>query len=134
MKRLNTNSITNELVNSSFFPTTSQQNTEEKVVKKLTRQVTDTAPVKPAPRPLASKPLSRPQKDLTPKPVPKVTTTAPGIARSYVRRTFDLYEDQLAYLTRASLEDRLAGGEGSMNAMVRAALDAFIAKRQKEAA
>ncbi|MDT7596526.1 MAG: hypothetical protein QOJ06_2072, partial [Pseudonocardiales bacterium] len=53
-------------------------------------------------------------------------------SRQYVRRTFDLYEDQLAYLTRASLEERLAGGEGSMNAMVREAIDTFIEARKKK--
>jgi hypothetical protein len=52
-------------------------------------------------------------------------------ARGYVRRTFDIFEDQLSYLTRASLEDRLAGGDGSMNSMVREALDAFIARRKR---
>ena len=131
MKKLNTNSIANELVNSSFFPTTTQQNTEEKAVKMPTHQVTDTAPVKPAPRPVASRPLSRPQEDLTPKPVTKATTTAQNVDRRYVRRTFDLYEDQLAYLTRASLEERLAGGEGSMNSMVREAIDAYIDKKRR---
>jgi hypothetical protein len=49
--------------------------------------------------------------------------------RSFVRRSFDFYEDQIKYLTRESLEDRLAGREGSMNAMVREAIDAWIKKR-----
>ena len=64
------------------------------------------------------------------KPVAKPASKPQGAARPYVRRTFDLYEDQLMYLTRASLEERLAGGEGSMNAMVREALDAYIQKRK----
>jgi hypothetical protein len=49
--------------------------------------------------------------------------------RSFVRRSFDFYEDQVSYLTKASLEERLAGNEGSMNAMVREAVDDFIKKR-----
>ena len=54
-------------------------------------------------------------------------------SRGYVRRTFDFYEDQIAFLTKSSLEERLAGGEGSMNAMVREALDRYIkAKKSAE--
>jgi hypothetical protein len=49
--------------------------------------------------------------------------------RSFVRRSFDFYEDQIKYLTRESLEDRLAGREGSMNAIVREAIDDWIKKR-----
>jgi hypothetical protein len=49
--------------------------------------------------------------------------------RSFMRRSFDFYEDQIKYLTRESLEERLAGREGSMNAMVREAIDAWIKKR-----
>ena len=49
--------------------------------------------------------------------------------RPYVRRTFDFYEDQIAYLTRESLQERLAGNEVSMNAMIREAIDDWIKKR-----
>jgi hypothetical protein len=51
------------------------------------------------------------------------------IDRRYVRRTFDFYEDQIAFLLKSSLEERLAGGEGSMNAMVREALDKYIKEK-----
>jgi hypothetical protein len=50
--------------------------------------------------------------------------------RAFIKRTFDLYEDQLAYLTKESLQDRLAGKEGSMNAMVREAIDDWIRRRK----
>lgn len=49
--------------------------------------------------------------------------------RVYVRRTFDFYEDQIAFLLKSSLQERLAGGEGSMNAMVREALDKYIKEK-----
>jgi hypothetical protein len=49
--------------------------------------------------------------------------------RSFVRRTFDFYDDQIVYLTRQSLQERLAGKEMSMNEMVREALDDWIKKR-----
>jgi hypothetical protein len=48
--------------------------------------------------------------------------------RSFVRRTFDFYDDQITYLTRQSLQERLAGREMSMNEMVREALDDWIKK------
>lgn len=50
--------------------------------------------------------------------------------RSLLRRSFDFYEDQIAYLTRVSLESQLAGQEGSMNAMVRQAVDYYIQKKK----
>ncbi len=38
------------------------------------------------------------------------------------------YEDQVEELKKLSLEDRMRGGAGSMSAMVRDAIDAYIAK------
>ncbi len=58
------------------------------------------------------------------------TRTAEPAKRSFVRRSFDFYEDQVSYLTRVSLEERMAGREGSMNAMVREALDYYIQKKK----
>jgi hypothetical protein len=49
--------------------------------------------------------------------------------KPYVRRTFDFYEEQIAYLKQASLREQLDGKEGSMNAMVREAIDDWIKKR-----
>jgi hypothetical protein len=46
------------------------------------------------------------------------------------RHPFDIYEDQLEELRKLSMEDRMQGGFGSMSAMVRAALDAYIAKKR----
>ena len=72
----------------------------------------------------APSPISQPLRASTPKPKPESSN------RSFIKRTFDLYEDQLRYLTRESLQDRLAGKEGSMNAMVREAIDEWIKKRE----
>jgi hypothetical protein len=124
-KKLNTDAITSELAGSAFFPMRPTQNRQEKQPSKTAPVAVQDDPIKPQPqvtgtRQSATKPIVKPLR------APHVT------ARPYVRRTFDLYEDQLAYLTRASLEDRLAGGEGSMNAMVREALDAFIQKRKSK--
>jgi hypothetical protein len=57
------------------------------------------------------------------------SSTVPSAKRSFVRRSFDFFEDQVSYLTRVSLEERLAGKEGSMNAMVREAIDDYIKQR-----
>lgn len=46
------------------------------------------------------------------------------------RHPFDIYEDQLEELRKLSMEDRMQGGFGSMSAMVREALDVFIAKKR----
>lgn len=64
----------------------------------------------------------------TRKPVGEQPTAEKG-KRSFVRRTFDFYDDQSTYLTRESLQERLAGKEKSMNEMVRDALDDWIKKR-----
>ena len=53
----------------------------------------------------------------------------PSVKRSFVRRTFDFYEEQIAYLKQESLREQLEGKEGSMNAMVREAIDDWIRKR-----
>jgi hypothetical protein len=122
MKKLNTNAITNELENSSFFPTRTPQFVHSE----------DPSPAAPAPAVVKPQPPAERPKTVAQKPVTqpvKATTTA---GRGYVRRTFDIFEDQLQYLTRASLEDRLAGGEGSMNAMVREALDLLIRERRRK--
>jgi hypothetical protein len=55
--------------------------------------------------------------------------TTPSVKRSFVRRTFDFHEEQIAYLKQESLREQLDGKEGSMNAMVREAIDDWIKKR-----
>jgi hypothetical protein len=46
------------------------------------------------------------------------------------RHPFDIYGDQLEELRKLSMEDRMQGGYGSMSAMVREALDTYIAKKR----
>jgi hypothetical protein len=124
-KTLNTESITSELAGSAFFPMRPPKDRQEEQPSKTASAVVRDDPIKPQPQVAATRQPAT-------KPVVKTVRSPQLTARPYVRRTFDLYEDQLAYLTRASLEDRMAGGEGSMNAMVREALDAFINKHQKK--
>src|SRR6266566_8478628 len=66
----------------------------------------------------------RPGRDVPP------TTTSKRKIKS--RHAFDIYEDQVEALKRLSLEDRMRGGAGSMSAMVRDAIDEFIAKVRDE--
>ncbi len=49
---------------------------------------------------------------------------------SYKRHPFDFRKDQLADLKRLSLEEQFKGGEGSMSAMVREAVDEWLLKRK----
>jgi hypothetical protein len=74
-------------------------------------------------------PLTKPNAEVrqaSPTPTPNPASHPPK--RSYVRRTFDFYEDQITYLTRESLHSKLDGKEVSMNEMVRQALDDWINK------
>lgn len=121
-KKLDTTAIRSELAGSVFFPLRLAPSAEDQPVRR------------PAAVSETTKPKSQPV--IAQEPVKKAAgvapTTPPTASRPYVRRTFDIFDDQLAYMTRASLEDRLAGGEGSMNSMVREALDAFIDKHRKK--
>ena len=66
----------------------------------------------------------------SPLPESQVSQSAtPPVKRSFVRRTFDFYEEQISYLKQESLREQLEGKEGSMNAMVREAINDWIAKR-----
>jgi hypothetical protein len=66
----------------------------------------------------------------SPLPSDQVSQSAtPSLKRSFVRRTFDFYEEQIAYLKQESLREQFEGKEGSMNAMVREAIDDWIKKR-----
>jgi hypothetical protein len=99
-------------------------------IEKPRAQAAHTAP--PLISPTPEIPAAQPKPAIKKAPTNPVPSAPAKPTRQYVRRTFDFFEDQIAYLTRASLEDRLAGGEGSMNSMVREALDAFIEKRRKK--
>ena len=76
-----------------------------------------------------------------PKPTVKqqspIRTTQPVRAGSDTPRRkikprwpFDIYVDQIEDLRKLSMEERMQGGTGSMSAMVREAIDAFIAKKR----
>jgi hypothetical protein len=67
-----------------------------------------------------------------PSPLPESQAPQPAppiVKQSFVRRTFDFFEEQITYLKQESLREQLEGKEGSMNAMVREAIDDWIKKR-----
>lgn len=66
----------------------------------------------------------RPGRDLRPAAISKRKIKS--------RHAFDIYEDQVETLQQLSLEDRMNGGAGSMSAMVREAIDDYIAKVRAE--
>ena len=47
------------------------------------------------------------------------------------RHPFDIYRDQYDTLQELAMEERKQGGIGSMSAMVRQALDTFIATKRE---
>lgn len=68
-------------------------------------------------------------------PVRAVPLVPPGATAKRImkqRHPFDIYQDQYDALRDLATEDRKQGGFGSMSAMVRQALDTFIAQRKKE--
>ena len=101
-------------------------------IGKPPRQISQDSP--PVPReapeqqastlPITDRATARPGDEPTNRPPDRVTNK-----RLLVRRGFEWYEDQLAALKRLSLQEQMEGKEGSMSAMVREALDAYLKKR-----
>ncbi len=116
-KKLNTDAITNELAESVFFRTPPQ-----------------TGPAPALPSSVPAVPTGGKSPPVLPvSPVRGVPPkTRPGKRVMKQRHPFDIYEDQYDSLRELSLADRKRGGMGSMSAMVRQALDEFIAKKRRE--
>ena len=65
-------------------------------------------------------------------PVRDVPPTLLNRRKMKQRHPFDIYTDQYDELKQLALEDRMRGGAGSMSAMVREAIDDYIAKVRAE--
>ena len=63
-------------------------------------------------------------------PYPPVLPPVKRVMKS--RHPFDIYHDQYEALRELALEDRKRGGIGSMSAMVREAIDNYVAEKRKE--
>lgn len=68
----------------------------------------------------------------------ETSTPVPGYAGTTIRRKikrrhpFDIYQDQYDELRRLSVSQVVQGGIGNMSAMVRDALDTYLAKKRKQ--
>src|SRR4051794_11038061 len=102
-KTLNTDSITNELVHSSFFP----RRVEDKPRAEVAPQPT---PVRPAP-PV----VKRVQTSVVP-PSPRTPVPPRRLIRQ--RQPFDIFDDQYRELKKIADEERYQGLPGSMSRMV----------------
>jgi hypothetical protein len=114
-KILNAEGVANELRGgSAFFPSYNKQST-------------------PSPTPHVAEETTPKNESLNPSPSP-IEKQTPVISdptkRSFIKRTFDIFEDQLNYLSTESLQDKLIGKDSSMNAWVREAIDDWIQKRK----
>src|SRR5919106_5739706 len=125
-KKLNTQSITNELSESAFF----RQNTQS--VKQEETPPTP-LPEKPIVQEAQAKlvapdlPTARPSGEPVYRPDDR--PTGKGLL---VRRGFEWREDQLRALKKLSLKEQMEGKPGSMSQMVRDALDEYLEKRTSE--
>ncbi len=57
------------------------------------------------------------------------TPVRPNGKRIITRNAFEIYEDQMDRLRKISLEEKMNGKLGSMSAMVREAIDAYLEKK-----
>ncbi len=110
-KKLNTDSITNELTESAFFSRNKSQTEEPKPA--------------PTPIPLPHKTAPEHQKD-----APDRSSVRTPVRRTITRYAFEFYQDQIESLRNMSLAEKQRGEKGSMSEMVREALDMYIAKRK----
>src|SRR3954447_7256354 len=90
----------------------------------------DTQAPKQAERPKPVSPESRSVQTVHERANVRTTARANGIRKRIItRNSFEIYEDQMDSLREKSYKERRAGKVGSMSAMVRDAIDAFLAKK-----
>lgn len=134
-KTLDTNAIANDLKGASLFfkrPT-------PPVPGVLPARHEPVDPSPPArPQEAVAAPHDAPEEGLASRPSrPSRTegtprTTGRPVRRFMVRHSFEIYQDQIESLRRLALEERMAGGTGSMSQLVRSALDWIITKKRGE--
>ncbi|MBB4984765.1 hypothetical protein [Streptomyces nymphaeiformis] len=105
---MDTDIITNELEGSAFFPKKPQQFASSLPASSV---LTIKATARPGDEPAERRP------------------DRPTGKRVLIRRGFEYGQDQLTTLKKISLQQQLEGGDGSMSAMVREALDDYFKKR-----
>jgi hypothetical protein len=112
-KKLNIDAIQSELRGgSAFFPS---------------YQKTDSPPPPEQPDTLPEQP-----KPPTPERSNARTPVRPKGKRIMTRNSFETYEDQMDSLRKLSFREKMEGKVGSMSAMVRDAIDEYLARRASE--
>lgn len=101
-------------------------------VSPLADSPADSAPNSPSPYPNRTnterpddRPLDRPSDPATDRPTGRIGK------RIKQRHSFEYFLDQIESLQGFALDEKQRGEQGSMSAMVREALDAYIAKRRR---
>ncbi len=110
-KKLQTDTITNELEASAFF-----------AHKKPSVEQT-----KPEPEPTQQPRIEAAHKHQVNQPAR--TNARTPVRRTITRYAFEFFQDQIESLRKMSLEEKQRGEKGSMSEMVREAIDMYIAKR-----
>jgi hypothetical protein len=122
-KKLNIASITNELAGSVFFrPNTNPEKVTAALPPPLSEQ--SVRPEDSSQQSATDEAIARPDGEAVYRPGDR--PTGKGIL---VRRGFEWREDQLRALKQLSLQEQLAGKQGSMSQMVRDALDEYLKRR-----
>jgi hypothetical protein len=124
-KKLNIAAVQNELTGgSAFFP-----GYTNKQVPDAPAEAEPTGTIAPKATIMTPVPPVRPVPPVLPVRGKEAKPSLKRVMKS--RHPFDIYEDQYHSLRDLAMQERMQGGIGSMSAMVREALDAFIEKRKR---
>src|SRR5437016_7817693 len=124
-KHINTAEIMSELEGSVFFPSKLQALMQQKQPS-VKEEVISSTPVRDVPLvpPVLPVPVAPLERDVRPVPLKKRVMKQ--------RHPFDIYHDQYETLKQFAEDERRQGGVGSMSAMVREAIDKFIATQKRK--
>ena len=90
------------------------------------------APPATSPEPQVSERLGERANDRSPGRSFARTPVRQPAKRIITRNSFEIYEDQMEALRKLSFQEKLAGQVGSMSAMVRTAIDAYLVEQRPE--
>jgi hypothetical protein len=132
-KKLNEDQIRNELHEGSAFFRSPAVGVS---VPPLAARTPDVASSKSGGAPVPDVPATEPagsQRPVRPSGSPYARPSVRYESRRVIRRhPFEFYQDQLERLKQLSLEEQLAGGNGSMSEMVRDAVDRYLSEREHQ--
>jgi hypothetical protein len=143
-KKLNIAGVINELSEGSVFfrdrkpltpppvgTETPAQQKDDTPITRETENAVSREPEKPRTDPAGQPESEQTQQTRTPlRPLRPVG--ALRLVRRRIRRwPYELYEDQVEALRTVALEDKLEGGQGSASAIVREAIDQWLARRKR---